>query len=77
MEILYRATYIRQQGHSQGGSGGSGEPPSKLMIFMTIALEKLRAEMYVLYNTPTFYAHSTQLKLASYSFVGYNKHPNS
>ena len=32
-----------------GGSGGSAEPPSKLMIFMTIVLclmEKLMAEIF-------------------------------
>ena len=39
------------------------------------ALEILRAEMYVLYNTPIFLC--TYLELASYSFVGYNiKTPN-
>ena len=49
------------QGRSRGG-GDSAEPPSKLMIYIhdyCYSLEKLRAEMYILYNTPTFYAHST------------------
>ena len=53
---------LHSQGRSQRGvQGVQLNPPSKLMIFMTniYALEKLGAKMYVLYNTPTFYANST------------------
>ena len=45
---------------------------TKVLLFKLVALyalEKLRAEMFVLHNTPTFYAY---IELASYSFVGYN-----
>ena len=31
-------TRLYDQGYGQGGSGGSAEPPSKLMIFMTIVM---------------------------------------
>ena len=51
-----------------GGGGGSAEPPLQINDIhdYCYTLEKLRAEMHILYITPTFYANST------YSFVGYN-----
>ena len=59
-----------------GGSGGSAEPPLQINDIRDYcyALEKLRAEMYVLHNTPTFLCsfNTYLLELASYSFVVYN-----
>ena len=48
-------------GGGGGGSWGSAEPLLQINDIhdYCYALEKLRAEMYVLYIIPTFYAHST------------------
>ena len=64
LENLEKKNYYYYFFFFGGGGGGGGQgvqlnPPSKLMIFMTIycyALEKLGTEMYVLNdNTRTFY----------------------
>ena len=64
MMCMQLAFYSKKQGRSRGGgggdSGGSAEPPLQINDIhdYCYALEIMRAEMYVLYNTPTFYAHS-------------------
>ena len=61
MQDLGNQQYTYTRAVSGGVSGGSAEPPLQINDIhdYCYAFEKLRAEMYILYNTPTFYAHST------------------
>ena len=75
MVLQYTIQGCIQGGGGGGGSGGSAEPPLQINDIhdYCCAFEKLRAEMYVLYNIPTFLcSFNTYLELASYSFVGYS-----